>query len=273
MSDTAEFAPKQRELARRLLLEKRRSNIKIQYAKLVNRREFSRFSVSRLKLLFQNEWRSMQDEARRIEARNNKVKEEEQRQKNELQKITESEVQRIREEAEKKAHESHHQLVTKTIEELEIEKEKEINQVIKLYEAERAKNEHLSSEAETGLIFRQSVEIDHKIKELAKEIGNRDNTEGWVMAYMARMIQKEVIRLRRAGFKLFKRSIHPDYYLYDNNINTNIQKLWNERCKLSHDPRYCDQINRQEYVLLLSVVWDMLEQVSNCREEESRRIN
>ncbi len=279
MSDTAEFAPKQRELARRLLLDKSRSKSNIQYKKLVNRREFSRFSLSRLKLLFQNEWRSMQDEARRIETWNIKVKEEEKRQKNELQN-KESEVQRIREEAERNAREctaeiqrlaSRLMLVTKTIEELEIEKEKEMDRVMKLYEVECAKNAELSSSAITGVIFRKSVEIDHKIKELAKEIGNRETTEGWVMSYMARMIQREVVRLRRVGFKLFKSNIHPDDYLYDNDISTNIQSWWDERCKLSHDPKYCDKMSKESYVLLSAVVWDMVEQVCVCREEECRR--
>ena len=73
-NDTAEFGPKQRELARKLLVEKFRSNGKIPYTKLMSQREFSKFSVSRLKVLFRNEWRNIEDEARRIAVSKKKKK-------------------------------------------------------------------------------------------------------------------------------------------------------------------------------------------------------
>jgi hypothetical protein len=320
MSDTAEFTPKQRELARKLLLERSRSNTKIQFKKLVFRREFSSFSVSRLKVLFKNELRNIEDEARRMQATNNKMQtreemirkemelremeviEMEKMKRNELLKKTEtlsealhnvkrksnSEVQRIRDEAEEKVRElerireeadekvrksvaevekltSRLTLVTKTIEELEREKEVEMTRIISLYEEERLKNMELSSQAKDAVVFRSSVELDHKIKELAKDIGNRDSTEGWIMRDMRKIIQKEVCRLRRAGFKLFKIVVQPDDYLYENDINTNIQNWWDERCELSHKPNYCDIMDQGAYQVLTAVVSDMIDQVSDCR--------
>jgi hypothetical protein len=65
-SDTAEFRPKQRELARKLLIEKSRTNCKIPYTKLVSRREFASYSVPRLKVLFKNECRNIEDDVRRM---------------------------------------------------------------------------------------------------------------------------------------------------------------------------------------------------------------
>ena len=317
-SDSGEFRPHQKELARKLLVEKFRSNSKIPYTKLVSRREFSTFSVSRFKVLFQNEWRNIEDEARRIAISKKKQKNEEERmlqviesKEKEKEKVvkalkaaevmsealhnikrkTQSEVKRVQEEtkrirqeadeeirkfmaeievlAEKnKRSDARLQLVTKTIEELEREREIEMTRVMLLYEEERAKNVELSSRAKDGDIFRTFVKLDYKVNELAKDIANTNDISLWTMNDKRRAIQKEVIRLRRANYRLFERNIHPDEYFYDNDINTNIQNWWEERCAISHDPRRIDIIDHDSYELLASVILDMIDQISSCRKHE-----
>jgi hypothetical protein len=100
-------------------------------------------------------------------------------------------------------------LVTKTIEELEKEREVQMSRMMVLYEEKRTKNLEWSSRARDSVVFRSSVKLDHKVKELGRDIACLDSTDELTMRDIRKIIQKEVVCLRRSGFQFLLRTYNP----------------------------------------------------------------
>ena len=175
MSSKLELAPKQKELVRKLVLEKKKFNKRIPYTKLVKTREFSRFSVRDLKLVFNNELRNMEDEERRNQARSRRLEEIERKQKNELKKkqevLTEAiskEVQRAKEEAEKLAAEK----IRETKEKAKEEAEKLAAEKIRETKEKAEKLAQINAEKKMKA---QSDHLDQYLRALKNSIYEKDS--------------------------------------------------------------------------------------------------